>query len=273
MKPKKVGDGESYKPVRLETVDAAIKSEFFWGMIYILSVLGKVLNTFFARIDGCTCCWELLKDFANEVDADIVAIWRKCPNRGFNGHWFASGERFDDLSSLFDMASVVVEAGLPSKLSERERCTCVAEFERGRSHIICTMLLKNQYMLQPPFRAQAMSHPRKAMAQQAWQDCLASDDKHPVIQSLKSDVMVRQAEVFFGTDTPDDAQEVELFQEYRGSLRWVRTADKCCEGVHARFHKRGKAAPNHSVRYMNFTTRVKELKEEGEEGEGRKGRR
>ena len=262
FKPKKVGDGESYKPVRLETVDAAIQSEFFWGMIHILSVLGKVLNTFFARIDGCTCCWELLKDFANEVDADIVAMWRKCPNRGFNGHWFASGECFDDLSSLFDMASAVVEAGLPSKLSERERCTCVAEFESGRSHIICTMLLKNQYMLQPPFRALAMSHPRKAMAVLAWQDCLASDDKHPVIQSLKSDVMVRQAEVFFGTDTPDDAQEVELFQEYRGSLRWVRTADKCCEGVHARFHKRGKAAPNHSVRYMNFTTRVKELKEE-----------
>ena len=49
------------------------------------------------------------------------------------------------------------------------------------------------------------------------------------------------------------------FQEFRGSLKFALTAERPVEGDHAKFHKRGRIAHGHSVRFMSFVRRVGEL--------------
>ena len=260
QKKRKPNQEDGYKATELDVVDGAIQSEFFWGMVAIMKFLGDVLNGFFEKIDGCTCHWELIRQFSSDAPPELVAQWHNCPCRGFNGHWFASGDTFDDLSALMDVLSATVESKLPSALSEQERCTLLAEWERGRTHVLSTMILKNQYMTLPPFRALAISHPSKIISYNAWFACVHSPCKHPIVEALQNAEMIAQAARFYSGEVSDDDLSVRRFQEYRGSLRFVWTAEKMVEGEHAKFHKRGLHAPNHSVRYMNFGNRVKELK-------------
>lgn len=49
------------------------------------------------------------------------------------------------------------------------------------------------------------------------------------------------------------------FQEFRGSLKFAPTGEMPVEGDHAKFHKRGRIATKHSVRYMSFVRRIGEL--------------
>ena len=49
-------------------------------------------------------------------------------------------------------------------------------------------------------------------------------------------------------------------------MRFAWTAERAVEGEHAKFHKRGVSAPNHSVRYLSFVRRVAELRRHIERG-------
>lgn len=62
-----------------------------------------------------------------------------------------------------------------------------------------------------------------------------------------------------GTGGDGSGEACKAFQAFRGALRFTWTAERAVEGEHARLHKRGRAAPNHSVRYLSFARRVQEL--------------
>ena len=66
-----------------------------------------------------------------------------------------------------------------------------------------------------------------------------------------------QAQRFVDGDEREDDVE---FKEFRAELRFAWTAERANEAEHGKFHKRGRSAPCHSVRYLNFTRRSPEIR-------------
>ena len=141
------------------------------------------------------------------------------------------------------------------------------EFSRARTHVIATVTLKHSYWTEPPFCVFGLGHPEKRFAREAWRKCMCSDDPHPRLDRLRSEPLKTQAELYFSDEHWDDedgdgdeGERIDEFVQFCTEMRLTWTAERAVEGDHAKFHRRGKAAPHHSVHFLSFARRSTELK-------------
>ena len=179
---------------------------------------------------------------------------------------FASGGAFELLRSLADMHTAQCQVSLPSDLTSAQQAKAITEFELGRNHIVSVLVLKNMHWTQPPLLACAMSHPDRSVAEKAFKECQASSCQHVRIKALQCEPLRSQALRYFSDPAVDDSC-VKDFIFYLAEHRFMWTAERAVEGEHAIFHKRGRAAPSHSVRYLSFSRRVAEFKRDLEQDE------
>ena len=212
---------------------------------------------------------------AKEAGLDtLVKQMQKCPLRGAMAPWWAGGEWLDLLNELSALHIAHVRLSLSPVLGDEDLTLVLSEFERARSHVLAAVVLKCAHWLEPPHLVFGVAHPAKDVARRCWERCVESKCQHPRIQALKHPRMIEQASRFFYEDQSDldtkDAKDVagssskslsawSAFRTFVGELRFMWTAERAVEGDHARFAKRGKGAPRHTVHYLNFARRSTEL--------------
>ena len=76
------------------------------------------------------------------------------------------------MQSLAERLAADIEAKLPSDNSPTEKAILLAEFDRGRNHILTIFVLQNSYMMEEPDVVFAIGSPDEALAKEAVKLCL-----------------------------------------------------------------------------------------------------
>ena len=123
----------------IKEVDAALRSDMFWGSVMVLDKLYELIREAFAWAEGCACHthldWRL-------VDKDTLKRWEDCPLRGHRLPELCAGDFFHVLDTLGNTSTLRLLQSLPSDLTTTNRAHLVCEFEAGRSHLMYTFSLK-----------------------------------------------------------------------------------------------------------------------------------
>jgi hypothetical protein len=131
--------GNSELGPKVDCIDQAVNSSFWWGKCLTLDCIYCILRLMFEWYEDCPCHEHL-----NKKDAPIwlQKRWLKCPRRAHRMAEICCGDLFEVLRKLCDSSANQLLISLPSDLSAEQRGRCVQIFERSRSHILFQLVLK-----------------------------------------------------------------------------------------------------------------------------------
>ena len=79
----------------VDVFDSSVRSAFWWAYWIVIRALARVLTAVIGFADSCCCHWKLLQLDLSCISPLIIALWRTCPFRGFNGSGISNGEALE----------------------------------------------------------------------------------------------------------------------------------------------------------------------------------
>ena len=152
---------------RLDVVNGAVWSRFFWGYLVGISGLASVLLLAIHWSESCPCHWPQLRSQPDPADADAVKAfkaWEKCPFRCRRCPELATGDLLWEIREALAAEASSIALKLPSDLSKEERKTILTEVESGKNHLMFYFQLKLHYFTKPPWSIFGVGHPDPARA-------------------------------------------------------------------------------------------------------------
>ena len=250
---------------RVDLVDDAIRSVFFWSYLMAIEGLATALRTAMAWIESCTCHWALEYDDASK---HLQGLWKSCPMCCRRCPEIAAG----DLQRVFQAAlglsasqlALRLDESCPS-LSTEDRGAILKDFEAGRNHLALYVLIKLNYWTKPPWCVLAMAHFRPEVALAAEQMARESDSQHPLLQELRGPLhsQVRQwrenIDAFRDNRDPEHLKEL---REFLCKLRFAPHNSRYVEAEHTKIQIGLRKARHHSDAYVSLLRRQPALMEE-----------
>lgn len=140
------GGDEAWRS-EVETVNAAICSDFWWDSLRVLSHMAKLIMRLFSWAEGCSCHSHLNRDRAT---LEQRQMWDKCPFRGMRAPDLAVGGLFEVFEEFSGVLLVELSGTLSSQLSQQERVALLRDFEHGRADISLALALRLAHWQQHP---------------------------------------------------------------------------------------------------------------------------
>ena len=243
--------------VKLQVVDAAIASEFFWEYNRMLLTIMKTIKDAIVWIESCHCHHRLLQD--TQLPARERVVYEQCPARGRRLPEVAAGDFLAAFGQSLDAASTRLLLTMHRDLTARERQIILDDHEQGKAHVSFVLALKTSHFQQKPWLAYGVGHHDIEKAHSCLARCLEGDCDHPFVRRLHTQPLKGQAERWMATKTIA-AEDTDL-KAFIGECRFVWLAERPVEGQHAKTHKRVLSARHHSEAYVSIGLRACELRE------------
>ena len=157
-------NAEDVYGVRLNVVDEAIQSDYFWGYLHGIELIAQTLERCLQWAESCPCHWE--RDTAG-VDDETLALWRACPLRTRRCPEMAAGDFLSMVQESLSTSASIISLALPAGLTREERLEVLTDFEAARNHLLYYFHLKLQYWQEPPWCIFGMAHAATEVALRA----------------------------------------------------------------------------------------------------------
>ena len=250
------GDSGDRVSAKLQAVDDALRSDFWWSAIVVLSKLYGLVRSCFSWSEGCPCHSGL--DWA-DVPRQTRLQWETCPLRGLRIPEICAGDFFDTFETLQQQSVVDFMQSLPPSLAAEQRSQLLHDFEKGRAHLFYTFTLKLAAFSVPPLCLCGIAHHNANVARELMTRCLESDAAHPKMQELKSEPLRSEAQLFVEGASLAELENLVLFV---AKLKFGFAVERQIEGGHARVFRRGRASSFHTEAFDSLALRFCEIKKE-----------
>lgn len=173
---------------RLDLVDEALGSPFWWAYIMMMSKLAVALNILLSWSESCSCHWDLVRGHENdelELPRKVLADIYKCPLRGRRCADVAAGDFMALLKDLCEESMVSMMMGLPAELTQQERCLILSDFESGRMQLVTQFTIKLAHYQHPPYALFGLAHRKRQVRAASFNKLRNSAHPHPKVQALK----------------------------------------------------------------------------------------
>ena len=242
--------------VNLQAVDEAIHSDYFWGSLRVLLPVARIQSEATKFVNGCPCHTPFEGKMTSKEFQDLSD---RCPLKGRRCPELASGDFFQLLQTLFEIAASRIELELPKGLSKLEVAQLMKDFEKARQHLLTTYVLKLTFWSQPPFLLAGIAHWDPAKRVECVRKCLDSTVRHPKLECLRENVDAAH-EFIEGGGLWHGRAELQPLMKLACELRLMYTSAWRVEGQHARTKRAAERAPHHSAAYTSLAHRLPELK-------------
>ena len=250
-------DGEDeYEGSRIDVVDQAIHSPFFWSYLQALQSLAEALAVAMSWAEGCACHWHLDRE---AVGKESSSLWRSCPLRCRRVPELAAGDFTKEVQSCLVTAASKLSLQLSAALSDTERTTILSDFESGRNHLMFYFNFKCSYFQDPPWCVFAMAHANAEVAAQAEERARTSECEHPLVMQLRQEPLRSQiqtwrtrCEEFQASGQVDD---LKLLREFLAKLRFAPHNSRYVEAEHAKIQVGLRRAHRHSDAFVSLLRR------------------
>ena len=247
-------DAKNSTGCKVEVVDEAIRSEFWWGMLVVFSNIAKMLLMLFDWSESCVCHYNL--DWTN-ASPTLGELWRKCPCRGKRAPCLVNGDIFFFINKIVETIAADLLTQLPARLSAEERTRCLQEFESARAHLVFVFVLRLSHWQAAPWCVFGCAHHLEAVAKKWLRYSLDADSMHPLFVRLRTELR-DDALAWLGGEPLTELQDLTMFF---GELRFAFTAERYIEGEHAKIHHKVAIAHHVSTPYLSVGRQMPEIAE------------
>ena len=127
-----MGGPDERVSANLQTVDDALRFDFWWASMAVLSKLYTLVRSCLEWSEGCPCHFSL--DWP-AVPRQARLLWETCPLRGLRVPEICAGDFFASFETLQEECAVELLQSLPPVLSDEDRGKLLRDFEKGRAHL------------------------------------------------------------------------------------------------------------------------------------------
>ena len=243
---------------RLSIVNDCTMDSAWWAKIITLDLLLGMIRIGMQWCESCSCHWDLLNDVdLKDIPHWLLQRWLDCPMRGMRLSEVSAGDLLCEFESLYRVTVVVLLQKLPRDIGDDTRAVCLAEFERGRGHIIFRVTLKISNYRVPPGLAFAIAHNDVGKSRGAVKVCLETRCDHAKMLELQSEPIRSEAiEYIEGVSLA----ELPHFKAFRAKLRWGFSAERKGEAGHATVNLRALRGRNRTEAFDSLALRLWRLK-------------
>ena len=253
-------DAKKLDSASLKTLDRAIKSDWFWAYVAMISVLAETLIDIMGWAEACPC---------HHQASSSVLQWlppKACPMKGRRAPELAAGEcqKFI-LSVLGNRGREVLMACAPwlSKKSDQKRL--VREFGYCRNHVAFVLTLKLRAWELLPLKISGLAHPCQATAKRVASELVAQLTSepskfgaHPVSSAFKdSQELEDELRAFAAEDT--SLTSLPKLSACVAPLLFIPVTERLVEGTHAAMKREITRARNAGLAHLALNYHLPEL--------------